>query len=1084
MAIVLSIALAVVAINYVPSMTQASQSDAAAYDYSSVGFIGTSVPGYDNKYKVAVVGEGFKPSLVNIQTPPFATEVGIYITFPSAEIGDVTVNGKAATYDVQGAGMILHLSNFTETYSDVVISKTNSSDKGELYVYMAGEAVDPETKTETETTPSTIEDGVEMLPAIDKWDEYPANATKSADSVSANIPAYTDGNNWASQMVKNHINLTRNKWYRASVTLKSTVARKFQLIVQNDQNNGATNWDVNNGESVFGVDANETYTFTTVFQAVNNSNPVLFGIMMGYVESASDATTVEVTAASLKQYDSEADAIADNPGEDPGDEPSEMVAPASVAGYNFYAIGKGYQIVFKPGAKSDLTVKPGDEGAVKYNIFVDNSGVLTSFNASDCSLVDKKKGTYSPWDSETDKLAYIDASVFEAYADDSVHNIYIQAEDADGNVSAKSKAGKVRISSAAVSAKPATDPTDISRVYVVTNDATSLDSFNGDTKEESKQDASLTIISGDGTIKSANHYGTIKLRGNSTAFADKKAYNISFNDKKEVINGAPKGKKWCLLANAYEKTLIRNKLAMDFGLKLGGVATPMESYTDVYINGVYKGTFVISEPADNERAGVEYNEDGNDLLFELENNDRDESNVGAAYVRPSKSGYRFVTEDMEDDVLALYEQGATNQNAIAAALSTNEKYTSFKNTLNDFETALYNAGSNDYTNYIDVDSFVDMYVINELFQVVDFGYSSVKFYITYDESSNPTIHAGPLWDFDLATGNSGDAGARTYNTLRGQEVNPWFRELMKRDDFASKVKAKYQKMQGYIQNLYKDNALGTNEIDKNVSRIEASRIRNYKSATNGGAGWSESTADGAEFSVYRYSYSTIDPYNTYTYSQHIEYLRSWLKNRNEYLVQTWGLSLDWETDDGVVISDDLDITGYQISTNYGSESGSIGQRTVYQAEPTVEGSAPVEVGLVYGIGINGDLSNTDMVVNSNNAYVTSQAATEKGSLNRKMGDSATANYYAMTMVNNTNVTPQLYTTKYFVRAYAKLADGSYAYSTVKSYTVFRVADYLYQNNLINTLSSYNYIYEKILHYVDPTYVPGDFEWSNTIIKNI
>ena len=1071
LAMLMMVALVITTINYVPQKANAAQSDAAAYDYSDVSFIGSDNGAYTNKFKIATINDSNFQEIVNIQKPGFASKAGFYITFKSADFGTVKVNGNTATYDQQGAGLIIHVDNFTYKYNDLVVTTSSGATAGEFYVYYA-DGIDGEDQggdnpggddpTETTTEQQGFEEGRELLPAFNTWDTYPANATSTENSVSASIPGYTGGDNWASQLVKNNITLTNGRWYVASVTLTSSVARKFQLLVQNDNGHGAANWDVNNSDNTFSVNANESYTFTTTFQATTVSNPVLFGVMMGFVDEASDACTVNVTAASLKEYSTEPTG-----GDEP--QPVDVPVPASVAAYNFYATGSGYQIVFKPDETNP---------AVSYNVYMDGSDVLTTFNAEDCTQVDSKKKTVSP--------ANIDPSVFADYADDNVHNLYLQAVDGDGNVSAKSKAGKVRVTTAATSAKPSTDPTDISRVYVVTNDATSLDTFNGNTKEQSKQDAALTIISGDGKIKNASHYGTIKLRGNSTAFADKKAYNISFNEKKSVIDGAAKGKKWCLLANAYEKTLLRNKLAMDFGAKLGGVATPANQYVDVYINGEYKGCYTLSEPADNDRSGVSYSEEdgSNDLLFELENNERDESSGGAAYYRTQRYGIRFVTEDLEDDVLALYEGGTTSIDGIANALrNNNTKFSNFVTTLNNFETAIDNTSSTSYLDYVDVDSFVDMYVINELFQVVDFGYSSVKFYVTYDGDNNPTIHAGPLWDFDLASGNSGDASCRTYDTLRGQQVNRWFKQLMLNSDFSNRVKAKFQSMQGYIQNLYQDNVLGTNEIDKNIALMGNARVRNYTSKAQGGAGWSESTADSAEYTVYRYSYSTDSPYSTYTYAQHITYLKNWLKNRNEYLVDTWGLTLDFDVDnDEITISDDLAITGYQMSSNFGGESGQIGQRTVYQIEPTVEGKTTTGGGVVYGMNTNNDLTSDNMTVDSDNNHVVHYAATSAGLLSQKMGQSATANYYAMTMVNNTNVSVGLYTTEFVVRVYAKLSDGSYAYSPIKKYTVYRIADYLYSNGLISTLSTHNYIYDKVLKYVNSDYEAKDFDWKNTIVR--
>ena len=114
---------------------------------------------------------------------------------------------------------------------------------------------------------------------------------------------------------------------------------------------------------------------------------------------------------------------------------------------------------------------------------------------------------------------------------------------------------------------------------------------------------------------------------------------------------------------------------------------------------------------------------------------------------------------------------------------------------------------------------------------------------------------------------------------------------MQNTTFKNKVIEKYTAMQTRIQNIYQDNDLGTNQIDTLLSYIEKSKNRNYLSISEGGAGWSESKADSAEVNIYAYGYNTVSPYNTYTYSQHVNYLRTWLKNRNEWICTQWGISL-------------------------------------------------------------------------------------------------------------------------------------------------------------------------------------------------
>lgn len=520
-------------------------------------------------------------------------------------------------------------------------------------------------------------------------------------------------------------------------------------------------------------------------------------------------------------------------------EATTVIAPSDVEVYNFYASESGYRIDFTEVAD-----------AISYNVYIDDSSVIAGI-------------------SETGE--YVDADVFANYADNELHSVYLKAVDADGNESVRSNKTKVRITTLTNSDE---DPADITRIYVVTNEGTK---GGADITKAYKTESSLTIISGDSVINTSSDSGTIKRRGNSTSLADKPAYNISFSSKKEVIEGASKGKKWSLLANAYDKTMMRSKLAMDFGHVLGNVATPLQYYADLYIDGEYQGTYLISEPADNKRAGVKMDDsdDGIDIMFEFEA-DRVESDQ--TYYTTGL-GVRLVTNEPE----------GLDENT--------DRYTYWVNTLSRFENALKNTSSDAVFDYIDMESFVDMYIANELFKTVDFGYSSVKYYITYDTNNNPTLHAGTLWDFDLSSGNCTNESIRSYKGLRGQEVNAWFGYLMKHETFKNAVIEKFAEYQPQIQNIYSDNELGDSRIDRLLDIMGASKDRNYTSADKGGAGWSESEVDSAEWNIYPYSYGTIEPFNKYTYDEHVEFLTDWLYKRNVWLCETWGVEYDYEVEE-------------------------------------------------------------------------------------------------------------------------------------------------------------------------------------------
>lgn len=733
----------------------------------------------------------------------------------------------------------------------------------------------------------------------------------------------------------------------------------------------------------------------------------------------------------------------------------DPTAPQKVEAYNYYAQSKGYQVKFT-----------GVEGASEYKVYMDDSQTaLATLSGS---------GEYIP------------ASTFATYADNAVHTLSVSA--VNGGVESSKTPTSVRVLSKTSSAE---DPTDIPRVYVVTNTGD-----NSTLTKAKKTTCSLTVLGGKDGVNTVAGDGTIKLRGNSTQFADKKPFNISFNSKQTVMQGRNKGKKWCLMASAYDKSFLRNKIGMSLGKVFDNVGAPEEHYVELYMNGTYIGLYEISEPADNGRSGISYDDsaDSQEIQFEIEDNNRDELQDGAMYHMTGTTKQRYVTEDLEDEVSALVEERKsqgydydyeTFLAYVDEQLADNPKYRSFVDTIEAFDKSVRNYGSSKCFEYMDVDSFVDMYLVNEIMMTTDFQYSSVKYYITI-ENGKPIIHAGCLWDFDLSSGNSYYPAVRQDTSLRCQN-NGWFKYLMRIDKFAEKVKARFAEKQTAVRNMYEDNELGTNQIDLNVDYMSAARTRNYNVAVNPlagtGPGWSESTADTYDTYTsthkFAYSYSCVSPYSSYNYFQHVEYLRDWMATRIGLICDYWGTPPAEE----IYTSDDTSITGYQMTANYDDVSGAIGLRTVYQFEPTVSGFKPTEVGLVFGIVTGGNpITANDVYVGSPSQYVQSHAATPAGKLDYQMGDSPTADYYALTInTPSQGVTPAAFTTHYIVRAYAKTEGGGYVYSDATEYNMYDVGDYLYKNKLISNKDSFDYIYDNMLKVVTPSYTELDYAWNNAVV---
>lgn len=176
----------------------------------------------------------------------------------------------------------------------------------------------------------------------------------------------------------------------------------------------------------------------------------------------------------------------------------------------------------------------------------------------------------------------------------------------------------------------------------------------------------------------------------------------------------------------------------------------------------------------------------------------------------------------------------------------------------------------------------------------------------------------------------------------------------------------------------------------------------------------------------------------------------------------------------IVVSDSIRIEGFQISqTNWGL-------RTVSSVEPQINGKKVIEFGNVYAIKL-GNVTENDMVIGNSNPNVKEYKATEEGITKSRFSDSATAINYVRTMTDN-GTTKAAYTQEYMIRGYAKLADGSYVYSKVSSYSIFKVAKVLYENNMMSTYRAHDYIYHNILKIVNSNYQEVDYNWSNIVVK--
>ncbi len=272
---------------------------------------------------------------------------------------------------------------------------------------------------------------------------------------------------------------------------------------------------------------------------------------------------------------------------------------------------------------------------------------------------------------------------------------------------------------------------DIPVVYINTKDAAAITS-----KTNWLKGTQIYVTNaGDDNKLYAN--SQIRGRGNTTWNYPKKPYAIKLDSKEQVL-GMPKHKRWVLLANYVDKTCIRNSVAFEIARRSSALDwTPRGQHVDVVLNGVFMGNYYLCEQIKVDKNRVN--------IAEMESTDVTPETISGGYLLEVDKNYDevnkfrspvrdmpFMIKEPDEDVL------------------TTEQYNWIYNHVAEIENALYGAGTTTegYLKYIDVESFVDYWLVYELTSTGEPTHpKSVYMYKDRDGK----MHAGPVWDFDYFT---------------------------------------------------------------------------------------------------------------------------------------------------------------------------------------------------------------------------------------------------------------------------------------------------------------------------------------------
>ncbi len=286
-------------------------------------------------------------------------------------------------------------------------------------------------------------------------------------------------------------------------------------------------------------------------------------------------------------------------------------------------------------------------------------------------------------------------------------------------------------------------------LFQVTNLPTvCINTVNAEEPYDKEHDITSNIIIINDHTAYVDKPGTVRERGNASREFPKKPWRIKFDKKQQVLPDAPaKCKKWTLINNYGDKTLMRNILAFEIARRLNMKFVPYSHAVDVILNGEYKGCYQLCDQVEVNNGRVE--------ITEMESTDiADEALTGGylievdAYANQEPAGEWFETSTRHIPVtIKSPDPGITQQ------------YNYIKSYFEKVESLVFRypnsqPGNFDYRNIFDVESFIQHFIVGELSGNTDTYWSTYM----YKERGDDKIYTGPVWDFDIAFDND----ARTY----------------------------------------------------------------------------------------------------------------------------------------------------------------------------------------------------------------------------------------------------------------------------------------------------------------------------------
>jgi hypothetical protein len=317
-------------------------------------------------------------------------------------------------------------------------------------------------------------------------------------------------------------------------------------------------------------------------------------------------------------------------------------------------------------------------------------------------------------------------------------------------------------------------------------------------------------------------------RGNWTWNQEKKPYQIKCENKLDLL-GMGAAKTWILLANVMDASLLRDQLFFDLAADMGLAGSPDIEPVDVFLNGEYLGSYSLCEKVEADPQRVDIDET-RDFLLEI-----DHYYMNETYTFVTDRGRPFTLHNRED-----FESVAI-----------------IKEIINGIEEEIYDKSSNGYSKYLDMDSWIKYYWIQELSRNNDTMIGSCFMYYVMDEQK---LYAGPIWDMDNTLGIWG-SGINLKREGWHARLFKWFDALIKHSDFKEAADKYYT--EGGLRELF---ASLPGRIDEYAAYVK----------------------DSAEMNYIVNDKNHYVPLDTVTYDDEVEYLKEFLSDRLKFYEKEYG----------------------------------------------------------------------------------------------------------------------------------------------------------------------------------------------------